>query len=167
MKIILGIGNPGEKYSKHYHNLGIIFAQYLVNVYKNELISKTTSNNAETYKYENFSIIISKVFMNNSIKALSGIYNIDKMLVAHDELMIAKYRIRIKTTQGNAGHNGLRSISIVHKAYDRLQIGVDHPKNFSINTDVSDYVLSNINNIEEYYIKFEESLPLIQKWLSE
>jgi peptidyl-tRNA hydrolase len=84
----------------------------------------------------------------------------------HDELMLPKYDLKLKQSQGNAGHNGLRSLSGHIQNYSRLRIGIDHPKNFNSQMAVDSYVLSNIDDISRYKDAFEnEGLKLIKEWL--
>jgi PTH1 family peptidyl-tRNA hydrolase len=170
MKLLFAIGNPGPKYEKTYHNLGILFANFLKTKFSvQKSVQKEKYNLLE---FENFSILISNVYMNCSAQALLPVLNFYKfkpenILVAHDELGIKKYRIRIKLDQGNGGHNGLRDISAHIKNFPRLQFGIDHPKNFNPHLDVSDYVLSTIDDLQKWQDAFEkEGLPVFLNWLN-
>lgn len=177
MKYIVALGNPGSKYAKNYHNLGLICATWLSTKLPHEKNQKLKSPKYELLEFEKFKLIRSLVFMNTSFEAISQIYKAShlkpaNLLVMHDELMINKYDIKLKMSNkqqalGNAGHNGLRNISDnIGPNFSRLRIGIDHPKNFSNNLCVTDYVLSNIDSIEKYHQAFEAHvLDLINHWL--
>ncbi len=125
-----------------------------------------------------FYVIKPNVFMNLSFKAIGSVYSMNKassmdFLVMHDELMLPKYDIKLKIPDGsnlpgNAGHNGLRNISEHMSAnFSRLRIGIDHPKNFDPRISVTNYVLSNIDDISAYKKAFEtKGIKLISDWLN-
>jgi len=167
MKLIFAIGNPGIKYKFNYHNLGLLFADFLIN--KHNVISEKIETNFHLFKFEEFSLLKSKVFMNLSYQALGPIYNfykIEKLLVVHDDLTLKKHEIKLKHTQGNSGHNGLKDIANHIKEFDRLRIGIDHPKNFNPEMATDSYVLSNIDDLSQWQECFEKGLIETQKWIN-
>ena len=148
LKLIVGLGNPGSKYTETRHNAGFWFVEGLA------------AGNDATFKLEKkFHGELSKIsiagndvwllkpetFMNRSglaVKSLMSFYrlNAENILVAHDEIDLLPGTTRLKTGGGHGGHNGLRDI-INHlgtKDFHRLRIGVGHPGH---KDQVVDYVL--------------------------
>lgn len=179
MKCVIGLGNPGAQYAKTYHNLGLIFATWV-----HELLRATGSSELvikkpeyEVIKLRQCLLIKPNTYMNTSFKALGATYNLYKLrpenvLVMHDELMLPKYDIKLRTPDGitapgNAGHNGLRNISEhISPHFARLRIGIDHPKNCNSRISVHDYVLSQIDSIDAYKKEFEKTAwSIISNWL--
>lgn len=152
IKLIVGLGNPGQEYEKTRHNAGFLFLDYLYSgVWLNE--SRFNGQTA-ILKIGNEQIRLLKPmnFMNRSgqsVGALARYYKInpDEILVVHDELDFKVGAVRLKKGGGHAGHNGLRDI-IVHlnsNDFYRLRIGIDRP---SSNYQVANYVLSVSNKFE-------------------
>lgn len=153
MRLILGIGNQGERYRNNRHNVGFMFLDYLANKYA---ISFSPSRNdfylAEHKIGENhFSLIKPSNFVNNSgtssMQAISN-YNatINDLLVIHDDVYLTTGAFRVKVSGGDSGHKGVNSI-IYHLASEeflRIRIGVGGNK-FS-QDNIADYVLSDFSN---------------------
>lgn len=153
MRLILGIGNQGERYRNNRHNVGFMFLDYLANKYA---ISFSPYRNdfylAEHKIGENhFSLIKPSNFVNNSgtssMQAISN-YNatINDLLVIHDDVYLTTGAFRVKLSGGDSGHKGVNSI-IYHLASEeflRIRIGVGGNK-FS-QDNIADYVLSDFSN---------------------
>lgn len=178
MKYILAIGNPGIEYSKQYHSLGLIFADWLIERWQGQETS--SKSNYKVFKLVEpesgitCNLIKSQVFMNHSARAITPLQQLYKfdgsdLLVMHDELNCKLFQLRLKYMQGHGGHNGLRDLNAhVSGDYARLQIGIDHPKNFNPHLSVHDYVLSKVQDLEGYKKAFNEvGVGLIQKWLAQ
>ncbi len=136
LSIIVGLGNPEDRYARTLHNAGFWFVD--------ELARRASAS----FKYEKrFDAEMSKVaisgqdvwlakpqsFMNLSgrpVRALLDYYNIraGELLVAHDEIDLPPGTVRLKMSGGHGGHNGLRDV-IQHCGRDfmRLRLGVGHP----------------------------------------
>lgn len=180
MKCIIGLGNPGATYAKNYHNIGLIFARWFYDYLKARssiepkyiAIQESSKATYDCVKFQDFYLIFPKEYMNLSFKALQPIVSLHKIpitqvLVMHDELMKKRGVLQIKNGGGNAGHNGLRSITEhIGNDYSRLQIGIEHPKNLGLDCEVSSYVLSDIFDMNFYKALFEEkAIKLIEDWL--
>jgi peptidyl-tRNA hydrolase, PTH1 family len=138
LKLIVGIGNPGEQYADTRHNAGIWFverlAQQLGGSFREErkFFGRVTNVNFEGQELR---LLIPATYMNESGKSVSALANYFKIpanqiLIAHDELDFAIGTIRFKQGGGLAGHNGLRDISRClggDQDFNRLRIGVGHP----------------------------------------
>jgi peptidyl-tRNA hydrolase, PTH1 family len=138
LKLIVGIGNPGDQYANTRHNAGIWFIEQFAlsfgAVFKDE---KKFFGRVATVHYASreLKLLIPSTYMNESGKsvgALASFFKIppDRMLIAHDELDLAIGVIRFKQGGGLAGHNGLRDITRSlggSREFNRLRIGVGHP----------------------------------------
>ena len=123
IKIIVGLGNPGQKYENTYHNVGSLFIEYLKN---NPLL--TTK-----YKIQN-----TNSFMNNSGPAIQKILKYfknkpEEILIIHDDSDIELGKYKLSFNRGSAGHKGIESIirTLKTKRFWRLRIGI-RPKQESV-----------------------------------
>lgn len=159
-KLIVGLGNPGKQYENNRHNIGFKVIDYLA--HKMALpLSEKVKFKAE---FASGSIRDKKIFLlkpltymnlsGQSVAAVANFYKIslDNILVIHDEIDLKFADIRFKQGGGNAGHNGLKSISAcVGNEYGRIRIGVGRPQNSNI--EIADYVLQDFNPEENTIIE--------------
>ena len=132
--LIVGLGNPGEKYQGTRHNVGAEVVHLLEEQYDVRLRKSKASALCAEVKSENRNVVIAvpQTYMNESglaARKLMDRYNISEsaqLIVIHDELDLPVGKIKIKVGGGLAGHNGLRSIeSHVHsREFARIRIGV-------------------------------------------
>ena len=171
LRLIVGVGNPGEQYARTRHNAGVWFVSRFAEQQgaqvKNE---KKFFGHVATINYQQneLRLLIPKTFMNESGKAVGAIANFYKInpqdiLVAHDELDLPSGSIRFKQGGGLAGHNGLRDITRAlggSQDFNRLRIGVGHP---GTKTDVIGHVLSTVSPTDEKLIQrcIDEALALM------
>lgn len=154
MQLIVGLGNPGEKYQYTRHNIGYMAIDNIVSAQQDYKIKKKFNSIIyETIIDKNRIILIKpETYMNNSGDAVSQIANFYKIdskniLVLHDELDIPFGKIRIKSGGGNAGHNGLKSISKkIDNNYTRVRLGIGHPGN---KERVNGHVMGNFTGSEK------------------
>ena len=134
ISLIVGLGNPGEKYKNTRHNLGFILVDDLCHAFRPD--RKFKAEIAE-YSHSSHKIILLKpqTYMNlsgESVQAVSSFYQIDpkEILVLHDELDLPFGTVRLKFAGGEGGHNGLKSISqhLGTKDYARLRLGIGKPE---------------------------------------
>ena len=148
IKLIVGLGNPGAKYSETRHNAGFWFVEELANQYRGRFLpEKKFHGEVARINLEASDIWLLKpeTYMNRSglsVVSLALFYKIspENILVAHDEIDLKAGTARLKSGGGHGGHNGLRDI-ISHlgtKDFQRLRIGIDHPGSKDM---VVDYVL--------------------------
>ncbi len=171
IKLIVGLGNPGAKYTKTRHNAGFWFVEALAND-ANESFRIESKFSAEVCKVNiaGSAVWLQKptTFMNRSglaVKQLSSFYKISvaSILVVHDEIDLPPGTARLKDGGGHGGHNGLRDIHVhMTNEYKRLRIGVGHPGD---RNKVVDYVLSHINIGDEIEIKnsIDAALGVIER----
>lgn len=148
MFIIVGLGNKDFEYRNTYHNIGFMVVDKLaeklsVSFSKDKFKSAIAEGNFRGQK-----IIIAKpnTYMNNSGEAvvmMKNKFKDAKIIVAVDDIDLARGKVRYRE-RGSAGtHNGLRSIvGYIGEDFERVKVGIDRDKN----KDLADYVLSVIDS---------------------
>ncbi|TCS80163.1 aminoacyl-tRNA hydrolase [Tepidibacillus fermentans] len=176
MKLIVGLGNPGEKYENTKHNIGFLTIDQIYMDLKNETYFSSKSKfNAFILegKIHNEKVLLVKplTYMNLSGEAVEPLLNwyhlsVDDLLIVYDDLDLPLGKIRLREKGSSGGHNGIKSI-IEHLNTDqfkRMKIGIGRPKD----NNIVDYVLSPFRTEEFAMIK--ESLHLasqaIQEWIT-
>lgn len=128
MKLIVGLGNPGDNYRLTKHNFGFWIIDKLVE--QRSLKYKLGKGNY-VFALDNDCMFLKPTsFMNNSgvaIKQVMNYYkNIDNIIIIYDDIDINLGQIRFKPNGSDGGHNGIKSI-IYHlktEVFDRLKIGI-------------------------------------------
>lgn len=172
LKLIVGLGNPGQQYANTRHNAGFWFVEQLAKEF-NISLSVEKKFNGLTGRGRIFDhdirLLLPSTFMNNSGQAVVPMVNFfnidnDQLLIAHDELDIPAGSIKLKTGGGHGGHNGLRDIvPHIGKEFHRLRVGIGHPGHKS---KVSGHVLSKPSMDERLSIDHAlqaafDALPLL------
>ena len=150
MKLIIGLGNPGNEYEYTRHNIGfMILDSYLGKVKwksKNEAFYYETKINNEKYLF-----LKPLTFMNlsgNAVLKFVNYYDIklQDILVIHDDLDLNLGTIRLKENSSAGGHNGIKSIisALQSQEFKRLKIGISNNKKM----DTKDYVLGKFTKEE-------------------
>ena len=150
IKAIVGLGNPGSKYTETRHNAGFWFIEELA-ASKAVCFSPEKKFHGDVAKlvtaHNNVWLLKPSTFMNGSglsVKSLMSFYRIapENLLVVHDEIDLPAGEIKLKKGGGHGGHNGLRDIinQLGDKSFLRLRVGVGHPGS---KDQVVDYVLRN------------------------
>src|SRR5262245_58265014 len=146
MKLFVGLGNPGKEYARQRHNVGFmalerIAARHGLGPWRKRyhgLVAEGPIGGRRVM------LLMPQTFMNDSGQAVGEAQRYLKIAeediyVFHDEIDLAPAKLKVKAGGGNAGHNGLRSISAhVGNEYTRVRIGVGHPGHKDL---VSGYVL--------------------------
>ncbi|MBU1032451.1 MAG: aminoacyl-tRNA hydrolase [Patescibacteria group bacterium] len=159
MKLIIGLGNPGETYEHTRHNVGGAVVDLLIERLDLKL-KKDTKRHAEFIKTEadGVSVVIAKptTFMNASgsaVQALASYYKVEPkdILVIQDEMDLLPGKLSFLTKRGAAGHNGISDIQekLGSKEFDRLRIGIGRP---GTRIKTEDWVLNKPNKKEEALI---------------
>ena len=152
--IIVGLGNPGKKYSKNRHNIGWMVAITYAEKYKTSLLqtSSTYLEASFTLKEKNVLIALPITYMNNSGRALKQLVNkynvpIENIIIIVDEINFPLGKIHLKNGGGDGGHNGIASVinELNSNQFYRLRCGID--RNFQ-QGGLVDYVLSDFENEE-------------------
>jgi peptidyl-tRNA hydrolase, PTH1 family len=171
--LIAGLGNPGSQYAKNRHNAGFIVVDELHAHYKftpwkakfEGLLSEGTLAGRKTY------LLKPQTFMNlsgDSIGPALRFYKLplEALVVVHDEIDLAAGKLKVKTGGGDAGQNGLRSITTALGAdYRRVRLGIGHPGE---KTQVTGHVLQNFSKDDIAWLKplvlaIVEAAPLLAR----
>ena len=160
VKMIVGLGNPGQEYDRTRHNAGADFVFELARAYGVSLMPDNKAfglTGKVVIGGRDVRLLVPTTYMNRSgqsVGALAGFFKIEPeaILVAHDELDLAPGIVRLKVGGGHGGHNGLRDIIAAlanNKNFQRLRIGIGHPGHASM---VSGYVLKRAPQSEQQLI---------------
>jgi PTH1 family peptidyl-tRNA hydrolase len=166
--LVVGLGNPGERYARNRHNLGYQVVERLAA----EAGGKFSTHRSRALVLETRlppvggrpgpRMVLAKpsVFMNESGGPVAGLINfyrisIEQLIIIHDELDLPFGVIRLKQGGGEGGHNGLRSISrsTDSKNYLRVRLGIGRPPG---RMDPADYVLKDVPSADR-----EEAMLMI------
>lgn len=167
IKLIIGLGNPGSKYTYNRHNIGFRVVEALVNKFGGSFRKQDNCEIAECTIRSNQDVFVAKpqTFMNSSGEILSKFLKkgikAENILVVHDELEKPFAHLSLKCGGSAKGHNGLKSIiSVVGDGFWRLRFGIARPLN---KEDVPNYVLQNFSQDEEsqLILSIEKALSLI------
>ena len=133
MRLIVGLGNPGEEYKKTRHNAGFLAVNEIANNFHfptsnskfNAEISQATLNNEKIF------LVKPQTFMNNSgeaIRAIADYYkiNTEDIIIIHDDLDIPLGEYKISKNKNSGGHKGVQSIidHLSTKDFTRIRIGI-------------------------------------------
>jgi peptidyl-tRNA hydrolase, PTH1 family len=171
--LIAGLGNPGSQYARNRHNAGFIVvdmlhAEYGFGPWKAKfegLLSEGTLGGRKTY------LLKPQTYMNlsgDSVGAALRFFKLplNALVVVHDEIDLAAGKLKVKTGGGDAGQNGLRSITAtLGPDYRRVRLGIGHPGE---KHRVSGHVLDNFSKDDILWLKplvgaMVEAAPLLAK----
>ncbi len=160
MKLIVGLGNPGNEYEMTRHNAGFIALDKMI---EQENLSRKKSDKlqADTFDFKigRNKIILAKplTFMNDSGRSVQSLINFYRimakdLIVVHDDKDIPVGEIRVQVNRGPAGHNGIKSIieNIGTQDFTRIRIGVGPADKEKIEI-ISNFVLNKFTK-EEFKI---------------
>jgi peptidyl-tRNA hydrolase, PTH1 family len=148
MKLIVGLGNPGQKYEKTRHNAGFAVLRRFAERNGLPIPSKSQYGSHASVGFvanEKCILALPQSFMNRSgqpVASLMGYYSIppEELIVVHDELALDFDTLRCKRAGGHGGHNGLRDIiRHIGASFIRVRVGIGSPP---AGWDTSSYVLA-------------------------
>ena len=171
---LIGLGNPGKKYSKTRHNIGFLLLEKLSKKHNsNFLIKDKLKSSCSEFQINNstFRLFLPNTFMNNSGDAVRAIVdwykiNLDQILIIVDDKDLPLGKIRFRQKGSSGGHNGLKSIieQLQTQNFKRIRIGIGSPpllkgKNFN----TISHVLGNISSeektiLDKVYMRVIEAL---------
>lgn len=178
MKIIIGLGNPGEKFTSTRHNVGFMIVDKIQenwNLSTWEFNKKFNSQIAKgNFNSQELLLVKPETFMNlsgDSVRAILDFYKLtpDDIIVIHDDLDITLGKYKIATDSTSAGHNGVQDIidKIGTKKFIRLRVGIGQEKDGAIvcRLDAKDFVLQKftqeeLKTIEEVTIRVIEEIKI-------
>ena len=135
MILLAGLGNPGPRHARNRHNIGFmalerIAAEHRIGPFRQRFQGAVADG---AIGGERVALLMPHTFMNESGRSVGEAMRFYKLelgsiIVIHDELDLAPGKARLKVGGGNAGHNGLRSITAyIGNDYKRLRLGIGHP----------------------------------------
>ena len=172
---LIGLGNPGKKYSNSRHNIGFLLLKNFSKKYNSNFLLKDKIKSSFSEFQINdstFRLFLPNTYMNNSGDAVRAIVdwykiNLDQIFIIVDDKDLPLGKIRLRKKGSSGGHNGLKSIieKLQSQNFKRIRIGIGSPplikeKN---NFNTISYVLGNISLeeksiLDKVYIRVIESL---------
>lgn len=171
--LIVGLGNPGDKYTNTRHNVGFMVLDSFADKYgANKWKLKFKSLYADVVVNGKRCILLKpSTYMNKSGEAVQEAMSyykipIENVIVVCDDITLSPSRIRIRIKGSDGGHNGLKNIIYLtgKNTFPRVRIGVGakpHP-----DYDLADWVLSNFKKdeiplMEDAFEKAVDAISLI------
>ena len=175
---LIGLGNPGKKYSQSRHNIGFLLLKNLSKKYNsNFLLKDKLKSSCSEFKINDstYRLFLPNTFMNNSGDAVRAIVdwykiNLDQIFVIVDDKDLPLGKIRFRKKGSSGGHNGLKSIieKLQTQNFNRIRIGIGSPLSIEgeNNYNTISHVLGNISSeekltLDKVYEKVIESLEQI------
>lgn len=155
MLVVVGLGNPGDAYADHRHNIGFRVVDAFAHGLEAPPWRGQFSGLITRHRNDKLDVMLAKpqTYMNRSgdcVAPLLHYYRVQStdLVVVHDELDLPFGTVRVKVGGGHAGHNGLRSIMqhLGDAPFVRLRIGIGKPALHFDST--ADFVLSSFNSEE-------------------
>ena len=154
---LIGLGNPGKKYSKSRHNIGFLLLENFSKKYNsNFLLKDKLKSSCSEFQINNstFRLFLPNTFMNNSGDAVLAIVdwykiNLDQIFIIVDDKDLPLGKIRFRKKGSSGGHNGLKSIieKLQTDKFNRIRIGIGSPPSIKANNNFNtiSHVLGNIS----------------------
>ena len=172
---LIGLGNPGKKYSQSRHNIGFLLLENLAKKYNSNFLLKEklkSSCSEFTINESTYRLFLPNTFMNNSGDAVRAIVdwykiNLDQIFIIVDDKDLPLGKIRFRKKGGSGGHNGLKSIieKLQTENFNRIRIGIGSPPSIKgrNNFNTISHVLGNISTeeksvLDKVYVRVIESL---------
>jgi PTH1 family peptidyl-tRNA hydrolase len=158
MQILVGLGNPGSRYAGNRHNIGFMVLDAVAREHRAAPWRRRFRGEAADAVIGGERVLLLKpqTFMNDSGRAVADAARffktpLDAITVFHDELDLKEGKLRVKIGGGDAGHNGLRSLTAhLGNLYRRVRLGIGHPGDKNL---VHPYVLSDFFKEEWPWVK--------------
>jgi PTH1 family peptidyl-tRNA hydrolase len=173
MKLFVGLGNPGSEYAGNRHNVGFMAVEEVARAHRFGPWKRKFQGHAADGEIAGEKVLLLKpdTFMNESGRSVGEAARFLKIaeadiVVFYDEIDLAPGKLKVKTGGGNAGHNGLRSISAhLGNDYVRVRIGVGHPgaKELVARWVLSDFAKADRSWLEPLLEAMGKSAPRLAK----
>ncbi|MCI0711028.1 MAG: aminoacyl-tRNA hydrolase [Chloroflexi bacterium] len=174
--LIVGLGNPGQKYEKTRHNIGFMTVDALAKEYNLTFASKQSNAKVTSGTISGKSVVLVKpqTFMNasgQSVRGIADFYKIapENIIVIYDDIDIDLGILRIRARGGSGGHNGMKSIIQQlgnNQNFPRIRFGVGRPPG---KMEPAAYVLRPFSPNEESLVieTIERAIKAIKAWLTD
>ena len=177
---LIGLGNPGKKYSKNRHNIGFLLLENFAKKYNsNFLLKDKLKSSCSEFKINDstYKLFLPNTFMNNSgdaVRAIVDWYKIklEQIFIIVDDKDLPLGKIRFREQGSSGGHNGLKSIieKLQTNKFNRIRIGIGSPPIIKETNDFNtiSHVLGNISQeektiLDKVYIRVIEALEQLNK----
>ncbi len=135
MLLLVGLGNPGNKYADNRHNIGFMAVDEIIRHHGFATPRRRFQGLTSEGRLAGQKVLALKpqTFMNESGRSVGEAARFfkletDHIVVFHDELDLAPGKLRVKQGGGLAGHNGLKSLAAhIGRDFRRVRLGVGHP----------------------------------------
>ena len=169
--LVVGLGNPGDEYSRTRHNVGAEVVELLARRHGGKLRGSKGRARGDEVRIgdKRVALAIPLTYMNESGEAVGALarrlgIEPDRIVIVHDELDLEPAVLRLKVGGGLAGHNGLRSIKqhLHTDEFTRVRIGVGKP---SSKERGADHVLSRVSKREREAmdVTIEEAADAVER----
>lgn len=159
MKLIFGLGNPGDKYKNTKHNIGFVVVDHLAKSLELKFNqTKFKSLYAEgRIGTEKIILVKPQTFMNlsgESVQPWLDFYKLspEDLLIIYDDMDLNAGKIRLRLKGGSGGHNGIKSIikNLGGKEFNRLRVGIGRPysEQSVISHVLSQFPKEELGNVE-------------------
>ena len=158
---LIGLGNPGKKFSNSRHNIGFLLLEVLSKKYNSNFLLKDklkSSCSEFKIKESTYRLFLPNTFMNNSGDAVRAIVdwykiNLDQIFIVVDDKDLPLGKIRFRKKGSSGGHNGLKSIieKLKTSNFNRIRIGIGSPQSIKGTNKLNtiSHVLGNISPEEK------------------
>lgn len=166
MELIVGLGNPGQGYSKTRHNIGFMCLKHFAHEHGINFDKKQANARVGRGVVEGIDVFLAKpqTYMNLSGQSVNRLmHNLklkpDDIIVIHDDLDLPLGKIRIRFGGSSGGHKGINSIiqQIGTRDFIRIKIGIGRPDSNKYDTsnedDIVDFVLTGFSPDEKKEIE--------------
>ena len=158
MKLLVGLGNPGAEYAGNRHNVGFMAVDAIAERHRFGPWKKKFQGQAADGEIAGERILLLKpqTYMNESGRAVGDAarflkISLGDIVVLYDEIDLEPGKLKAKTGGGNAGHNGLRSLTAhLGNDYRRVRLGIGHPGDKAL---VHSYVLNDFGKSERPWVE--------------
>jgi PTH1 family peptidyl-tRNA hydrolase len=173
--LVVGLGNPGEEYAEHRHNVGFRVVEALSRKHGLTFArQKAARARVAMGQIDSHEVVLAKplTFMNlsgKSVSRLSQAHEIpsERILVVYDDLDLPLGRLRLRPEGGTGGHRGVRSIIgfLGTQSFPRLRVGIDRPPG---RMDPAEYVLRPFAGDQEVLVAgvVARAAAAIECWLA-
>lgn len=157
MRLFVGLGNPGPRYARNRHNIGFRAVDAIARAHNAGPWRRRFQGECADAVIGGERVLLLKpqTYMNESGRSVGEAQNFFKIplldvTVFYDELDLPQAKLRVKLGGGNAGHNGLRSITAhCGNDYRRIRLGIGHPGHKAL---VQPHVLGDFSKAEEEWV---------------
>lgn len=172
-KLIIGLGNPGPKYERNRHNVGFHCLDALAQAHGLTFTGLKARARIARGVILGHPVILAKpvTFVNGSGWAVRGLmvrhgYELEDILVVHDDLDLPQGEIRLRPKGSAAGHKGVQSIieALGTEEFARLRVGIGRPP---AGVEVVNYVLGDFSEEEQATMitAYEKALAAMEAFL--